>query len=140
MDARATIEDYYDALRAGRPLAPFFAGATDGDGAIVKFGISETLVGIESVAAGLRDQTATTADWTVQSEALRVTERGDTAWFSDQVALAWTVTDQGTRHEFETRWSGTLERREPSDAVAGHQESPRPWRFVGMHVSTADVL
>ena len=128
MDARERIEAYYDALRDGEPLGPYFAAADAGDDEPVKFGISERLVGGEAVRAGLQRQTETTADWAVTSRALRVTERDRHAWFSDDVSMAWTDAATGDRRAFETRWSGTLERRTGE------------WRFVGMHVSTADAL
>jgi hypothetical protein len=131
--AAATVRAYYDALVAEEPLGPFFA-----DGEVVKFGISETLVGGEAVREGLREQSRTTTDWVVESEGLRVTEREGHAWFGDHVAMAWTDTERDRRHEFETRWSGTLERRsgdgEPTTDPAA------PWQFVGMHVSTAGEL
>ena len=126
MDARTTVTEYYDALRAGEPLAPFFAEET-GDDEFVKFGISERLVGGEQIRVGLRAQTASTADWGVESRALRVCERDRHAWFSDRVAMGWTDTDTRVRYEFDTRWSGTL-------------EATDRWQFVGMHVSTADHL
>jgi len=126
MDAAATIRAYYDALRAGEPLAPFFAR----DEEIVKFGIGERLEGFSAIEAGLRAQTETTEGWTVESDRLRVTEREAHAWFSDSVYMAWTDRERGVRFEFDSRWSGTLERR-PEAA-----ELPEtPWRFVGMHVS-----
>lgn len=123
MNAEATVRAYYEALRAGEPLGPFFAAGED----LVKFGITERLTGSENVVEGLREQTRTTTDWTVESTALRVTDRDCHAWFSDDVFMAWTDTDteERARHEFETRWSGTLERRDGE------------WLFVGMHVSTA---
>lgn len=130
--ARATVRAYYDALRSGDPLGPFFADDED----VVKVGISERLVGGEDVAAGLREQTETTRAWTVESRDLRVTERDDHAWFSDVVFLAWTGTDPAIRYEFETRWSGALERRDADEALA----ADGGWRFVGMHVSTAREL
>lgn len=123
MDAEATIETYYDALRAGDPLAPFFAESES----VVKFGITDRLAGYDAIETGLREQTETTEDWTVESRRLRVTEHESTAWFSDSVVMAWRSTDDGERREHETRWSGTL-RRHDGD-----------WRFVGMHVSTADA-
>ncbi|NHX39960.1 MULTISPECIES: nuclear transport factor 2 family protein [Haloarcula] len=128
MNAAETIAAYYAALRAGEPLGPFFAD--DADRSVVKFGISEQLVGTDAIRTGLQDQTETTADWTVESHALRVTERQGYAWFSDDVELCWTDTETGTRHAYETRWNGTL--------VA--TDGARPWQFVGMHVSTADEL
>ncbi|MFC6975495.1 nuclear transport factor 2 family protein [Halomicroarcula sp. GCM10025709] len=131
MDATARLEAYYDALRAGEPLAPFFAA----DESVVKFGVSERLVGGSEVAAGLRDQTASTTDWTVESHALRVTDRDGYAWFSDAVDLAWTDTERGVGHDFETRWSGTLERR-----TDGDPDPDGTWLFVGMHVSVASSL
>lgn len=126
MDARDTIDAYYEVLSAGEPLGPFFATPRDGDDSPVKFGISERLVGIHGIRDGLREQTETTTDWAVESRALRVTERERHAWFSDDVSMAWTDTDAGERRDFDTRWSGTLER------IDGD------WRFVGMHVSTAE--
>ena len=139
MDAAATIREYYDALRNGDPLGPFFAAeGTDGDG-IVKFGIGERLVGRDEIVAGLRDQTETTTNWTVESRALRVTERACHAWFSDDVFMAWTDAERRIRYEFETRWSGTLEARTddgtPASDVSTDEDAD--WRFVGMHVSTA---
>jgi len=123
MNARATVQDYYDSLRHGAPLDTFFADDRPADNPIVKFGISERLVGADTVKQGLRDQTASTADWTVDSRALRVTQRENVAWFSDSIELAWD--EGGQRHEFDTRWSGTLEHRDGD------------WSFVGMHVSVA---
>lgn len=133
MDARETVEAYYDALRAGDALGPFFAAPREGDDAPVKFGISERLVGLEAIRAGLRKQTRTTADWTVESRALRVIERDHHAWLSDDVSMAWTDVESGERRRFETRWSGTMER------TAETTGKPH-WRFVGMHVSTADDI
>jgi len=121
MDAATFVRTYYDALRAGDPLAPFFADGPQ----VVKVGISERLVGGDAVAAGLREQTATTADWTVDSRDLRVVEDGDWACFADEVGMAWTGEDG--HHEFDSRWSGTLHREED-------------WTFVGMHVSAPTPL
>ncbi len=123
----STVRAYYDALRGGDPLAPFFADAVD----LVKFGIGERLVGSDEVATGLQAQTERTRDWTVRSQALRVVDRGEYAAFSDDVRMAWHDVETGVDHEYETRWSGTLER------VGGRnraEESP-PWQFIGMHVS-----
>ncbi len=128
MDAHTTITEYYEALRSGDPLGPYFAEERADDDAFVKYGISERLVGSDQIRAGLQDQTKTTTEWDVTSHALRVCERDRHAWFSDEVSMAWTDTESGGRHEFETRWSGTLARETDQ------------WRFVGMHVSTADDL
>ena len=122
MNADARIREYYRALEAGDPLGPFFAD----DDAVVKFGISERLVGGDAVRRGLAEQTDRTTDWVVDSRALRVTDRGCHAWFSDDVRLSWRDVEAGADHDFETRWSGTLAARE-GDPV-----------FVGMHVSTAN--
>jgi hypothetical protein len=130
--AREYIERYYDVLRKGEPLGTFFANDED----LVKFGISEQLRGAEAVVEGLADQTATTRDWQVQSNELCVTERDRTAWFTDTVDLAWTAVDPAIRYEFETRWSGTLERRDERGTPAAGGE----WRVVAMHVSTAGEL
>lgn len=129
MDAETRIESYYDALEAEDPLAPFFAS----DDTVVKFGISEALTGGTAVARGLRDQTDRTTDWSVDGRSLRVTERDRHAWFSDEVALAWRDVTTDERHGFETRWSGTLERR----TADGRPGPDGTFVFVGMHVSTA---
>lgn len=126
MDAEATVRAYYDALRSSEPLYPFFAR----EESTVKFGIGERLTGYEAIEEGLREQTETTDGWSVDSDRLVVAERDDHAWFADDVFMAWTDTDRGIRYEFETRWSGTLERRDDDADVE------TDWRFVGMHVST----
>ncbi|WP_226023534.1 nuclear transport factor 2 family protein [Halomicrobium salinisoli] len=128
--AAATVRRYYESLREGEPLAPFFADDPD----VVKYGLSERLVGDE-VQSGLREQTERTEGWTVESRALRVTERDAHAWFSDQVFMGWTDAERRIRYEFETRWSGTLERRSDGEPAADGE-----WRFVGMHVSTTEAL
>lgn len=129
MDAETTVRAYYDALRAGEPLTPFFAC----DESVVKFGIGERLTGYAEIREGLTAQTETTADWHVESERLAVTERGDHAWFSDDVVMAWTDLEPGVDYEFESRWIGTLERRPDADSRVDGIDTP--WRFVGMHVS-----
>lgn len=121
MDAEATVRDYYEALRRGEPLYPYFKESDQ----TVKFGVGERLTGYETVAEGLREQTRTTENWTVESERLLVTARDCHAWFSDDIYMAWKNTEHGIRHEFDTRWSGTLERVDEE------------WLFTGMHVSTA---
>lgn len=149
MGAADRVRAYYDALRGGEPLAPFFAPV---EGA-VKVGISERLVGGEAVADGLRDQTDHTTDWSVDSRDLRVTEREGHAWFGDRVSLAWTDTERRIRYEFDTRWTGTLELREASDeepaspvenggdgGETATDGSGDRWQFVAMHVSTARDL
>jgi hypothetical protein len=138
--AESAVRSYYDALRDGRPLGPFFA-----DGDVVKFGISEQLVGGDAVRNGLREQTRTTTDWVVESDALRVTERPGHAWFADQVTVGWTDTERRIRYEFDSRWSGTMERRAGESSEPAGSERPAtnddaPWRFVGMHVSTPGEL
>jgi hypothetical protein len=124
MGAEDTVIDYYESLRRGEPLSPYFAERDD----VVKFGVSERLTGYDEIADGLREQTRTTEEWTVESAALRVVERGTVARFSDDVALAWTDATTGERRTFDTRWSGTLERRDDE------------WRFTGMHVSVPHEL
>ena len=120
------VREYYDTLRAGDPLYPYFRESP----ATVKYGLSETLRGYEAVAEGLREQTRTTTDWTVESRNLTAgtrddaEQRTDCGWFADDVFLAWTDTDARIRYEFETRWSGTV--------VDGE--------FAAMHVSTAEAL
>jgi hypothetical protein len=117
MSAEAIVRDYYEALRRGEPLSPYFAERPD----VVKFGVGERLDGYDAIAEGLREQARITDDWTVESHALAVTERDGWGWFSDEVRLAWT--QRGTDYDFETRWSGTLDRRDDE------------WLFVGLHVS-----
>ncbi|MFB6151685.1 MAG: nuclear transport factor 2 family protein [Haloarculaceae archaeon] len=134
MGAASRVRAYYDALRDGDPLYPYFAP----DETVVKFGVSETLRGYEEVEAALREQSRTTADWTVESRELRVTERDRHAWFADVVDMGWTNVERGVRQEFETRWSGTLERERRGRGES--DDAPGDWRFVGMHVSTAGDL
>ncbi|XVH31764.1 nuclear transport factor 2 family protein [Haloferacaceae archaeon DSL9] len=124
MNAEETVAAYYDALRAGDPLVPFFADRPT----TVKFGLSEALRGYSEVADGLEEQTETTTDWTIDSAELRVTERESFAWFSDRVAMSWTNAATGDARRFETRWSGALERRGDG------------WKFVSMHVSAPTDL
>jgi hypothetical protein len=119
MSARETVREYYESLRRGEPLYPYFLEHSD----VVKVGVGERLVGYDAVAEGLREQTRTTEDWTVDSTDLRVVERADHAWFADAVDLRWRDVRADRRYAFETRWSGTLERRDEE------------WLFAGMHVS-----
>ena len=128
MDAAATVNAYYDALRSGEPLAPFFARD-----ATAKFGIGEELYAFDGIEAGLTAQTETTDGWRVQSDRLLVTEREGYAWFSDEVVMAWRDLERGMDREFDTRWSGTLERRPDAESAP---QIDTPWRFVAMHVST----
>lgn len=123
MTAEQTVLDYYEALRRGEPLYPYFAEHDD----VVKFGIGERLTGYDAIAEGLREQARTTDDWHVESRNLRVVEREGYAAFSDDVRMAWRDVETDREYEFDSRWSGTLERREP-----GSDE----WLFAGMHVST----
>lgn len=129
MNAKATIDAYYEALRNGNSLTSYFAD----DESILKFGVTEAAFGADDVSEALQEQTETTAEWTVESHALSVTECGsdvdspleaeNVAWFGDLVTLAWTDTTTGIRRRFETRWSGTL---------IGTDDG---WQFVTMHVS-----
>lgn len=118
---RETIETYYETLRCGEPLTPFFSE----DPQAVKLGIEETLVGYADIADGLSSQTDRTSEWTVESTSLRVTERDAFAWFHDEVRLSWHDDPTGTDESYDTRWTGTLEYREPVDR----------WQFVSLHVS-----
>lgn len=129
MTVADTIEAYYDALRAGDPLAPFFVDSSDA----VKFGLSERLDGHDAVERGLREQTATTREWVVESGDLVTGDRGATGWFADDVFMGWTDVDRSIRFEFDTRWSGTLVR-------VGEGEDGTGWRFASMHVSTTEAL
>ena len=131
MTPEETVRAYYDALRAGDPLAPFFVESPN----VVKFGIGERLTGYADVARGLREQTRTTEDWTVESRDLRTAPRGGDdaagathAAFSDDVRMAWYDAEAFREHDHGTRWSGTLTRVDEDD---------REWGFLGMHVSVA---
>ncbi|WP_135824316.1 nuclear transport factor 2 family protein [Halorussus ruber] len=167
MNPTETVEEYYEALRRGEPLSPYFAEREDA----VKFGVSERLAGYEAISEGLREQTRTTEDWRVESRNLGVVVRDSVAWFTDDVALSWTASEgadseaeQETRYSFDTRWSGVLERESSDDESSsgksssgksssgesnsdesssgkssGDSEEPR-WRFVQMHVSAPHEL
>ena len=130
--ADAVVRDYYDALRSGEPLSPYFLE----DDSTVKFGISESLYGFDAVSEALREQTATTEDWTLESDHLVVTERNGSATFADEVTMAWTDTERDDRRRFETRWSGTLVETARSETAADTHE----WLFATMHVSVAHEL
>jgi len=123
MSAESTVREYYEALRRGEPLETFFA-ETPG---VWKGAITTSYRGYDAVAEALREQTRTTTDWVVESRDLSVHEREAFATFADDVRLAWTD-DEGERHEFDTRWSGTL--------VPVGDEDPE-WGFETMHVSAA---
>lgn len=140
MSAEDAVRDYYDALRGGEALVPFFVD----DESTVKFGISESLFGGDEVGDALREQTSTTDDWTVESHRLTVEERDDLAWFADEVTLEWTVRGdgdrEGDRHRFETRWSGTLTREGREQGQdRGRNRNPE-WLFHSMHVSAPQEL
>jgi hypothetical protein len=122
MSVRQTVRDYYEALRRGEPLSPYFAERPD----VVKVGVFSRLVGGDAVAEGLREQGRTTDDWRVDSRDLRVTERDSYARFTDRVDLSWTDTAADASYAFETRWSGVLE---------PHGDADPEWLFVDMHVS-----
>ena len=127
-EPESTLESYYDALRRGDPLTPYFDPSS-----AVKFGVRESSFGADSVRDALREQTETTTDWTVDSHRLTVDRRGEVAWFADEVTLEWTAREDGTSRSFETRWSGTLL------AADGTDEDPA-WRFVAMHVSAPEAF
>lgn len=123
MSAESVVRDYYEALRRGEPLYPYFAETE----AVWKGAISTEYAGYDAVAEALREQSRTTEDWSVESHALSVTERDSFATFSDQVEMAWAETETDARHEFETRWSGTL--------VPVGEGEERDWAFEILHVS-----
>jgi hypothetical protein len=158
MNPTETVEEYYETLRRGEPLSPYFVERED----VVKFGISERLTGYNAVAEGLREQTRTTEDWQVESKQLQVvtpkSETGKTvtsvsiAWFTDDVVLSWTDST-GERQSFDTRWSGVLERddrdgrdsqddRNKSDGQGNRDDETAGanWRFAQMHVSAPHDL
>ncbi|GAB3669040.1 nuclear transport factor 2 family protein [Halopiger thermotolerans] len=141
--AADVVRDYYDALREGDPLEPYFHAAD----ATVKFGISEALFGYDAVADALRTQTETTDEWSVQSRHLTVDERESFATFADEVTMAWTDAESGDRRRFDSRWSGTLvpaataDIDTDTDAVAGDRHATMPdWLFTSMHVSAPHDL
>ncbi|ELY67611.1 nuclear transport factor 2 family protein [Natrinema versiforme] len=125
--AETVVRNYYDALRSDDPLAPYFLAAES----TVKFGISESLFGGREVATALKEQTATTDDWTIESRNLVVEERDGFATVADEVAMAWTDTESGERYRFDSRWSATL---------VEHLDDASNWRFATMHVSAPHEL
>jgi len=138
MSAEDTVLEYYEALRRGEPLYPFFVESPDAH----KVAVSTAYDGYDAVAAALREQTRTTTDWVVDSDEPSLVVGDDWASFHDDVSLAWTRTDaadredagdgltadDGTRHEFETRWSGTLVERDDE------------WSFLELHVSAPTAV
>jgi len=134
MGVATTVTDYYEALRRGEPLYPYFAERDD----VVKFGVGERLTGYDAVAEGLREQSRTTGEWTVESHDLLADSAGGVGWFSDDVTLEWTDLRADERYSFETRWSGTLARR---DVLSEKGEAAdEEWLFVGLHVSAPHEL
>jgi hypothetical protein len=123
MDVDGFVHDYYEALRRGEPLDPYFHERADA----VKVGVFSRRVGGDSVAEALRDQTARTENWTVESRDLRTFARDGFGHFVDDVRLAWTDARAGRRHDFDTRWTGLVEPR-AADPL-----------FVSMHVSVSVV-
>ncbi|WP_227131272.1 hypothetical protein [Halorubellus salinus] len=129
MSAEDAVLDYYEALRRGEPLYPYFRESPD----TWKAAISTTYDGYDAVAAALREQTRTTTDWSVGSDGPAVVQGEEWASFNDAVSLAWTRTSDdddatATRHEFETRWSGTL---------VDHDDE---WSFLELHVSAPTAV
>ncbi|ELY80761.1 hypothetical protein C488_03195 [Natrinema pellirubrum DSM 15624] len=122
------VRGYYDALRNGDPLELYFRA----DDSTVKFGISESLFGGGAIAAALAEQTATTADWTIESRGLVVDQRETFATYADEVTMVWTDTEDSDRRRFDSRWSGTL--------VPTDDSSAPDWRFALMHVSAPHEL
>lgn len=121
MTAEETVLDYYEALRRGEPLYPYFAERSE----TWKAGITAEYEGYNAVAEALREQTRVTEDWTVESRGPSVVERDGVARFTDAVRLAWTRAEDRERVEYDTRWSGVLE------PVGDEGE----WAFVHLHVS-----
>lgn len=119
MSVDATIRDYYESLRRGEPLYPYFRESP----ATVKVGVGERLVGYDAVAEGLREQSRTTDDWTVESRALLTEADGDHGRFADAVRLEWRDVEADRRRGYDTRWTGALVRRDGE------------WLFTAMHVS-----
>ncbi|RKD97946.1 DUF3225 domain-containing protein [Halopiger aswanensis] len=141
--AADVVRDYYDALRQGEPLEPYFRESD----ATVKFGISEALFGSDAVAEALRSQTETTDEWSVESSNLVVDQREAFATFADEVTMAWRETESGARHRFDSRWSGSLVPADDASAAgdsAGERATetdPDPdWLFTSMHVSAPQDL
>lgn len=124
MTPEETVRAYYDTLREGEALAPYFVESP----ATVKVGLSERLVGYAEIARGLREQTRKTEDWTVESTDLHIVERDGGVAVADEVHLSWYDTDAFSERAFETRLSGTLL---PSDDG---------WAFAGLHVSAETAL
>ena len=80
------VRDYYGVLRDEDPLYPYFRESP----ATVKYGISETLRGYDAVAEGLREQTRTTTDWTVESRNLTAGTRDGLAESAGDGPVQWT--------------------------------------------------
>jgi|AntRauTorcE11898_2_1112593.scaffolds.fasta_scaffold01449_2 hypothetical protein len=130
MSAEDAVLDYYEALRRGEPLYSYFVESPDAH----KVAVSTAYDGYEAVAEALREQTRTTTDWVVDSAGPSVLAGDEWASFHDDVSLAWTETvkdeesrhesdAEESRHEFETRWTGTLVERDGE------------WLFLELHVS-----
>lgn len=137
MSVEDVVLDYYEALRRGEPLYPYFVESPDAH----KVAVSTSYDGYDAIAEALREQTRTTTDWTVDSAGPSVATGEAWASFHDDVSLAWTDIEDidrdaldddrdgdATRHEFETRWSGTLVERDGE------------WLFLELHVSAPTAV
>lgn len=148
MSPREVVLEYYESLRRGEPLYPYFLE----DAGTTKIGVGETLRGYEAVAEGLLEQTRSTDSWSVRSHRLAVSDRDTHATFVDRVDLEWRDTVRDEWRSFDTRWTGTLEPSPrppaPDGAPAGDADRSgetgdgstegdreTEWRFLVMHVS-----
>jgi hypothetical protein len=121
MDVEAFVRDYYEALRRGEPLDPYFAERPE----TVKVGVFSRVVGGDAVAESLRDQTARTTDWRVESRGLETFPRDACGHFVDAVGLAWTDARADRRHAFDTRWTGVVEGGDDPRFLSVHVSAPR---------------
>ena len=121
MDARKTVQTYFDALTAGdaRRLIGLMSRAPY----YVKIGTDEDeyIEGRENIPEYYRHHVDSTEDFTITCDYLDVQEREAVAWFYTR--QTWNLKWQGQREKLSMRLTGVLEREKGQ------------WKFVQIHAS-----
>jgi ketosteroid isomerase-like protein len=121
MSARATIDQYFDALTAG-DCERLLATISTSDG-FIKIGTEagEVVSGGSNASEYYSQHVTSTRDFTIETVRLDVEERPEIAWFfTEQV---WRVTWQGTPETLAMRITGVLESEDSG------------WKFIQIHAS-----
>lgn len=121
MDARKTVQAYFDALTAGdaRRLISLMSRASY----YVKIGTDENeyIQGRKNIPEYYRHHVDSTEDFTITCDYLDVQEREAVAWFYTR--QTWNLKWQGQREQLSMRLTGVLEKEKDQ------------WEFVQIHAS-----